>query len=111
MVWADGTAIPDEMRDMLLKGLDPGFEIERAQFKWDADGSLSMALRLAVTRPGAPREIWNLELGYPADEATALRDRATSAEREWFTMMVRTHLSEWWATRTPVVVTDARRVK
>jgi hypothetical protein len=111
MLWPDGSSIPGELRDMLLKGLESGFEIEHAQFSWNADQSLSITVRLAVTRPAAARQIWNLELEYPADETTALHDGGTSAEREWFTMMLRTHISEWWATRTTVVVRSAGRVK
>jgi hypothetical protein len=34
----------------------------------------------------------------------------TSAEHEWFTMMVRTHITEWWE-GGPSVITAARQVK
>jgi hypothetical protein len=111
MRWPDGSAINPELRDMLRPGLDSGFEIQHAEFAWNADESLAVTIRLAVTRGRGRSEIWELSLSYSPDEATALRDEATPAQREWFTMMLRTHLTEWWATRTAVVVTAARQVK
>jgi hypothetical protein len=110
MCWTDGSAIPAELRDMLLSRLDPGFEIEHADFEWQTDGSLAVILRLAVTRPKPP-QIWEVRLSYQASEATALRAEATSAEREWFTMMISTHITEWWETRAPGIVESARHIK
>lgn len=110
MCWADGSAIPGELRDMLLSSLGPGFEIEHAEFEWQADGSLAVIFRLAVTRPKPP-QIWEVRLSYPAREATALHAEATSAEREWFTMMIRTHITEWWETGAPRIVKAARYIK
>jgi hypothetical protein len=110
MCWTDGSAIPVELRDMLLSSLDPGFEIEHAEFEWQTDGSLAVIVRLAVTRPKPP-QIWEVRLSYPAREATALHAEATSAEREWFTMMIRTHITEWWETGTPGIVEAARCIK
>ena len=110
MYWTDGSAIPSELRDMLLSGLDRGFEIEHAGFGWQADGSLAVLLRLAVTRRKPP-QIWEVRLSYPAIEATALHAEATSAEREWFTMMIRTHITEWWESGTPGTVEAARYIK
>jgi hypothetical protein len=110
MYWTDGSAIPGELRDMLLSGLDPGFEIEHAEFEWQTDGSLAVIVRLAVTRPKPP-QIWEVRLSYPATEATALHAEATSAEREWFTMMIRTRITEWWETRAPGVIETGRYIK
>jgi hypothetical protein len=108
--WPDGSAIPAELLNMLLVGLEPGFEIEHGEFSWRADGSLAMRFRLAVTRQQPRPQIWEIEFSYPAAEATAARSEATSAEREWFTMMVRVHITEWWA-GGPTVATSARLVK
>jgi hypothetical protein len=110
MCWTDGSAVPGELRDMLLSGLDPGFEIEHAEFEWQADGSLAVIVRLAVTRPKPP-QIWEVRLSFPAGEATALHAEATSAEREWLTMMIRTHITEWWETRALRTVEAARYIK
>jgi hypothetical protein len=111
MCWDDGTSIDPELREMLLHGLEPGFAIEHAQFARRGDGSLTVVLRLAVSR-GLPRpQIWEIKLSYPAAEATAVHADATPEEREWFTMMVRTHVTEWWQTRSPGVAEEARRVK
>ena len=110
MCWADGSAIPGELRGMLLSSLGPGFEIEHAEFEWQTDGSLAVIFRLAVTRPKPP-QIWEVRLSYPAREATAVHAEATSAEREWFTMMIRTHITEWWETGAPGIVEAARYIK
>lgn len=110
MRWPDGSAIPAELRDMLLTGLEPGFEIENGEFSWDADESLAMRFRLAVTRKRRTPQIWEIEFSYPAAEATAVHPDATTAERQWFAMMVRTHITEWWE-GGPTVVTSARHVK
>jgi hypothetical protein len=95
---------------MLMAGLEPGFEIEHGEFAWNADESLAMIFRLAVTRKQNRPQIWEIEFSYPAAEATAVHPEATPAEREWFTMMVRTHIAEWWE-GGPTVVTSARQVK
>jgi hypothetical protein len=88
--------------------VSPQFQRE---FAWTADESLAVTIWLAVPRGRGRSEIWELSLSYSPDEATALRDEATPAQREWFTMMLRTHLAEWRATRTAAVVTAARQVK
>ena len=110
MLWADGSPVPAGLGEALLGGLEPGFEIQHGQFAWDAAESLTMTFRLAITRHRAKPEIWEVRLTYPAKEATAARAGATPAEREWFTMMVRTHIAEWWATGRSSV-TAARRIK
>lgn len=97
------------MRDMLLSGLDQGFEIEHGDFAWNPDNSLSMTFRLAVTRRSPQGEIWEIRFSYPADEATAVHSDAMPEKREWFTMMVRTHVTEWWEVGSAIV--KARRVK
>jgi len=93
-----------------MAGLEPGFEIEHGEFSWNADESLAMRFRLAVTRKQHRPQIWEIEFSYLAAEATAVRPEGTPAEREWFTMMVRTHIAEWWE-GGPTVVTSARQVK
>jgi len=50
-------------------------------------------------------------MGYPAADSGALRPGAADGEREWFAMMFRTHVSEWWHTRAPGLVTAARHIK
>jgi hypothetical protein len=95
---------------MLLVGLEPGFEIEHGEFAWNTDGSLAMKFRLAVTRKQRRPQIWEIEFSYPAVEATAARPEAAPEDREWFTMMVRIHITEWWE-GGPAVVTSARHVK
>ncbi len=110
MQWSDGSEVPAELRGMLLTGLQPGFEIEHGEFAWNADKSLTMTFRLSITQ-GLPKpQTWEINFSYPADEATAVRPQATPAEHEWFTMMVRTHIAEWWE-GGPSVVTSARLVK
>jgi hypothetical protein len=110
IVWPDGSAIPAELRDLLIAGLEPGFEIEHGEFAWGADNELIVTLRLSVTQPGRGTEIWEIAFSYPADEAAAARADAEREQREWFTMMVRTHVAEWW-NGGPSVVTAARQVK
>jgi hypothetical protein len=110
IVWPDGSAIPAELHDLLIAGLEPGFEIEHGEFAWGADSELIMTLRLSVTQPGRRPEIWEIVFSYPADEAAAARVDAEPGQREWFTMMVRTHVAEWW-NGGPTVVTAARKVK
>jgi hypothetical protein len=110
MCWTDGSAIPGELRDMLLSSLDPGFEIEHAEFEWQAVGSLTVVVRLAVIRHKPP-QVWEVRFSYPAEEATALHADATPSEREWFTMMIRTHITEWWETRAPGLAETARHIK
>jgi hypothetical protein len=95
---------------MLLSGLQPGFEIEHGEFAWDNDASLVMRFRLSVAQDQQKRQIWEIQFSYPAGEATAVGPEATSAERDWFTMMVRTHVAEWWE-GGPTVVSSARLVK
>lgn len=95
---------------MLLAALEPGFEMEHGEFSWSTDEALAMRFRLAVTRKQRRPQIWEIELSYPVAEAKAIRPEATPAEREWFTMMVRTHITEWWE-GGPTVVTSARKVK
>ncbi len=69
-----------------------------------------MKFRLAVTKGRRKPQIWEIEFAYPAAEATAVRPEASAAEREWFTLMVRSHIAEWWA-NGPTVVTSARLIK
>lgn len=95
---------------MLLRSLGPGCEIEHGEFAWNADKSLSMTFRISVARPSGKRETWELRFSYPAEEATAVYRDATPEEREWFTMMVRTHVTEW-RDGGPTIVTAARRVR
>jgi hypothetical protein len=95
---------------MLLADLEPGFAIEHGEFAWESEDSLSMTFRLSVTR-GLPKpQLWEIKLSYPVEDATAVRAEASPMEREWFTMMVRTHIAEWWAAGTSVV-TAARHIK
>jgi hypothetical protein len=108
--WPDGAEIPAKLHDMLLTDLGPGFEIEHGEFAWNRDNSLSMTFRISVTRLSRRREIWEIGFSYPADEATAVHPDATPEEREWFTMMVRTHIAEW-RNGGPTIVTAARQVK
>jgi hypothetical protein len=108
--WRDGTAVPAELQEMLIRGLEPGFEIEHGEFEWYADETLVMKFRLSVTRDQRKPQIWEIEFSYPAAEATAVRPEATTTEREWFTLMIRSHIAEWWA-GGPSVVTSARLVK
>lgn len=110
--WPDGSPVDAELRDQLLDGLDPGFELQHAQFAWRADGSLAVTARLAI-QPGGPGrpQIWEIVMVYPAADTGALRPGAAASEREWFTMMFRTHISEWWHTRAPGLVTTARHIK
>jgi hypothetical protein len=110
MRWPDGSSIPVELQDMLRAGLQSGFEIEHAEFAWNADNSLAMTFRLSVTKDRRGSQIWEIAFSYPAGEATAVLPEATPAEREWFAMMVRTHVTEWWD-GGPSVVTSARRMK
>lgn len=93
---------------MLLSS--PGFEIEHGEFAWNPDNSLSMTFRISFPDPSRRIEIWELGFSYPAAEATAVHPDATPEEREWFTMMVRTHVAEW-RNGGPAIVTAARRVK
>lgn len=111
MCWDGGAAIDPALRELLLHGLEPGFAIEHAQFAWSGDCLLTVVLRLAVSRDLPRPQIWEIKLSYPAAEATALHADAAPEEREWFTMMVRTHVTEWWQTRTPGVAEEARRIK
>jgi hypothetical protein len=108
--WPDGSEIPSELRDMLLGGLGQGFEIEHGEFAWNSDSSLSMTFRISVEQPSGKREIWEITFSYPAGEATAVHPDATPEERDWFTMMVRTHVAEWWG-GGPTIVTAARQAK
>jgi hypothetical protein len=95
---------------MLLSGLDPGFAIERGEFSWNPGRSLSMTFRISVTRPSRGSETWEIRFSYPAGEATAANPDATREERDWFTMMIRTHVTEW-RNGGPTIVTAARRMK
>jgi hypothetical protein len=108
--WPDGSEIPSALHDMLISGLEPGFEIEHGEFAWNSDHSLSMTFRISVARPSRKSEVWEIRFSYPADEAAAVHPNATPEQREWFTMMARTHVAEWW-NGGPTVVTGARRVK
>ena len=94
---------------MLLVGLQPGFEIEHGEFAWGDNESLVMKFRLSVAQRQQKRQIWEIQFSYPAGEATAVRPEATPEEREWFTMMVRTHITEWRAGGPTVI--SARLVK
>jgi hypothetical protein len=102
--------IPAELRDMLHIGLQPGFEIEHGEFAWDDDGSLVMRFRLSIAQGQQKRQIWEIQFSYSARDAAAVRPEATPEERKWFTMMVRTHITEW-REGGPTVVSSARLVK
>ena len=110
IVWQDGSAIPAELRDMLVADVQPGFEIEHGEFAWNADNRLMMTFRISVMRPRQRPRSWEIRFSYPAQEATAVRPQATFAEREWFTMMIRTHIAEW-LTGVPSIIEAARLVK
>ncbi len=94
---------------MLLREVGGGFEIEHGEFAWNHDKSLSMTFRVSVGDRPRRRETWELSFSYPAGEATAAGQGATTEERAWFTMMVSTHLAEWRAGGPSRVA--ARRLK
>ena len=108
MRWPDGTEIPAELKSALLTRMAPEFDIEHAELTRADDGSIDAVLRLGV---GRSRQVWEVTVSYPADETTAFAATASDAEREWFAMMLRTHLVEWWETGASTVVTNARRRK
>jgi hypothetical protein len=109
IVWPDGTAINSGLRDMLYGGIQPGFEIQHGEFKWNADNTLTMTFRLAVMRGRSPRN-WEIKFSCAAEAAAAIRQESTYAEREWFTMMVRTRIAEWLG-GSPSIIESARLVK
>lgn len=88
---------------MLFRRLGPGFEIEHAEFAWNDDNELDMKYRLSITEGRRKPQVWEIEFAYSAEEATAVRPDASAGEREWFAMMVGTHIDEWWNTRHPMV--------
>lgn len=110
IVWPDGSAVPAELRTMLLASLQPGFEIERGEFTWNAGNRLTMMFRLSVLRPRQKSRTWEVRFSCPAHEATAVRPDATFAEREWFAAMIRTHIAEW-LNGVPSVIEAARLVR
>jgi hypothetical protein len=109
ILWPDGSAIPAELQDMLLTSLQPGFEIENGEFAWNADNSLTMTFRLSVLRPRQKPRTWEVRFSCPAEAATAIRSGATSAQREWFAVMIRTHIAEW-LNGVPSIIETARLV-
>jgi hypothetical protein len=111
MRWPDGTEIPTELKSMLLARVAPEFDIEHADLMRTDDGSIEAVFRLSVGRSPKHRQVWQVTLAYPADETTAFAASASEAEREWFAMMLRTHLIEWWETGASTVVINARRCK
>jgi len=109
ITWTDGSAIPAGVSDLLLAGLQPGFEIEGGEFQWNPEGSLTIMLRLAVMRPRQKPRTWEIRFTYPANATTAVRPGATNAEREWFAMMIRNHIAEW-LNGVPSIIESARLV-
>ncbi len=110
IVWPDGSAVPAELRNMLLDSLQPGFEIERGEFTWNVGNRLTMTFQLSVLRPRQKPRTWEIRLSCPAQEATAVRPDATFAQREWFAMMIRTHIAEW-LNGVPSIIETARLVR
>lgn len=94
---------------MLLSGIQPGFEIEHGEFAANADSSLTMTFRLSVLRPRQKPRTWEIRFSCPAEAATAIRPQATFADREWFTTMIRTHISEW-LNGVPSIIEAARLI-
>jgi hypothetical protein len=95
---------------MLLAGLQPGFEILHGEFQWNVGNSLTMTYQIAVMRARQKPRNWEIRFSYPAEEATAVRAQATSAERQRFTLMVRANIAEWLEGR-PSIIESARLVK
>lgn len=110
IIWPDGSMIPRELHDMLLIRFGRGLRIEHGDFKWMSDKSLAMKFRLSVDQGTGRPKIWEIEFSYPPQEATAVLPEATSSEREWFTMMIRTHIIEW-QDGGPSIIGSARLVK
>ncbi len=110
ITWPDGSAVPAELRAMLLDRLQPGFEIERGAFTWTTGSRLTMTFRLSVLRPRQKPRTWEVRFSCPAHEAAAVRPDATSAERVWFAAMIRTRIAEW-LNGVPSVIEAARLVK
>ena len=110
VAWRDGSAIPAELRDMLLTTLQPGFEIEEGTFEWDGGNSLSMTFRLSVLRARQRPRTWEVTFSCPAGQAMATWPGASRAEHEWFARMVRSHIAEWLE-GSPSKIESARLVK
>lgn len=110
ITWPDGSAVPAELRTLLLDSLQPGFEIERGEFAWDAGSRLAMTFRMSVLRPRQKPRTWEVKFSCSAHEATAVRPDATFAEREWFAMMVKTRIAEW-LNGVPSIIEAARLVQ
>lgn len=111
MCWLDGAAIPEELSALVRAGLDEGFTIERADFESVDPATVSMRLRLRVSLNLKKPEIWLVSLSYAASESTALDTNGTTEMREWFAMMLRTHITEWWHTKRQMPVTSAERLR
>ena len=109
IVWPDGSAVPAELGNLLLDGLQPGFEIQGGQFSWNANRWLTMTFRLSVLRPRQKPRTWEGRFSCPAQDAAAVQPEATSAEREWFAMRVRTLIAEW-LNGVPSIIESARLV-
>ncbi len=109
ILWPDGSAVPAELAAMLVDGLQPGFEIQGGEFAWSASNWLSMTFRLSVLRPRQKPRTWEVRFSCPAQDATALRSEASSAEREWFATRIRTHIAEW-LNGVPSIIESARMI-
>lgn len=105
ILWPDGSEVPSELSDMLIDrigktricGSSGHLDLEHGEFAWDTDNSLSMTFRIAAIKsPRKQSEVWELTFSYPAEDASAVHQDASSEEREWFTMMVGVHIDEWW---------------
>jgi hypothetical protein len=98
------------LKEPIVNGLGPNFEVEHGDFAWQPDGSLAMKFRLRVPQGTQKAEIWVVEFSYPAEEATALQPKASPEERAWFSLMIKTRVNEWW-NGGPSVMTSTRLVK
>jgi hypothetical protein len=62
-----------------------------------------MTYQIAVMRARQKPRTWEIRFTCSAEEATAVRPQATSAERQRFTLMVRANIAEWLEGRPSIV--------
>jgi hypothetical protein len=63
-----------------------------------SEGDLRLTMLISV-RHVHPEELWELQINFPEEDAAWASPSSPRSSYEWFTLMVRENIIEWWSTR------------
>jgi hypothetical protein len=95
------TEVPAGLRSLLETPFGvPGFsdfQLRVTGFN-ESEGELLLRIITSV-RHVHPEELWELQIIFPEEDAASASPSSPQSSYEWFSLMVRENIIEWWSTR------------